>query len=104
MRIPIAVLMVVALLSPVYYVYGTSETETVAVEDTFYRVSDGKQIYMVEFSDGRTMRVSDSLLRGHFSSTDDWRALRAGESVEVSYYGWRIPVLSVFPNVYRVNP
>ena len=50
-----------------------------------------------------TLSVSDSLLDGHFSSADTYASIEPGNTYDFTTRGFRIPLLSMFPNVVEVN-
>ena len=92
-----------------FYVYGTAFEEDVVITNTYTRTKGEEgsvsQIYMITTSDNRNFEVKDSLLRWHFTSTDLWSFAnsRQDETVRIYGYGWRVPFLSMFPNVYRIE-
>lgn len=50
-----------------------------------------------------TLRVADSLLDGHWSSSDTYASIEPGNTYNFTTRGFRIPLLSMFPNVVEVN-
>ena len=87
------------------YPYGTSFTKDVTVEDFEATKGTSGNKYLFFDSNGNTYQVGDCLMRGHFSSTDVFFTIKKlkGKRINVTGYGWRIPLLSWYPNVVRIN-
>jgi hypothetical protein len=47
--------------------------------------------------------VSDELFRLHFAAADVYNELKVGEQFDLTVVGWRVPLLSWFPNVVGVE-
>lgn len=54
------------------------------------------------YTDCGVFTVEDELLRLHFSSADVYNALTPGATVDLTTVGWRVPLLTWFPNVIEV--
>lgn len=46
-----------------------------------------------------TFQVADDPFRGRFDSADTYGQLREGQAYDITAAGWRIPILSRFPNI-----
>lgn len=66
-------------------------------------VSDGKggghSDQRVYTTDCGVLHVSDSVLSWHFNSADTYESIHPGQTYRVTTRGFRIPFLSMFPNV-----
>lgn len=51
------------------------------------------------FTDSETYQVSDSILDGHFSSSDTYGRLKEGKTYKCEYRGVRIPLFSMWKNL-----
>lgn len=47
----------------------------------------------------KTFKVGDSWTRGRFNSADTYGMLRPGCSYRVTHYGYRLGLISAFPNI-----
>lgn len=65
--------------------------------------SEGGSDMRLYTEDCGTLSVSDSLLDGHFSSSDTYASIEPGNTYNFTTRGFRIPILSMFPNVVEVN-
>lgn len=65
--------------------------------------SEGGSDMRVYTEDCGTLAVSDSLLDWHFSSSDTYASIESGNTYNFTTRGFRIPMLSMFPNVVEVN-
>lgn len=85
---------------------GTKRDMTITVTDK-NRVCDstGKSVscYYLVYTDQGTFKDTDSLLNGKFSSSDLYGQLRRDGRYKVQVQGWRIPWLSEYPNIVRIE-
>lgn len=65
-------------------------------------VKEGDSYYLV-FTDQGTFANKDSLIFRKFRSSDVQNEFHQGSNCEALVAGWRIPILSVYPNVIEVN-
>lgn len=107
----IVVLFVVALgFSILNATHVEYKTCTVEDKDRGTRVttdSDGNTTssteYRVYTTECGVLHVEDSLLDWTWSSSDTYAAMKVGKTYEVKTRGFRIPFLSMFPNVTEVE-
>lgn len=64
----------------------------------------GKSDMRVYTTDCGVLHVGDSLLSWHFNSADTYESIHKGETYTVTTRGFRIPFLSMFPNVVDAQP
>ena len=90
-----------------YQSYNAETTKTCTVSDKnrTQKTVDGNstmetRLYTQECG---TFRVEDAFHKGHFNSGDTYGKLQVGKTYRLTYYGYRIPFLSSFPNVIRVS-
>lgn len=65
--------------------------------------SDGSSDARVYTDNCGTFQVGDSLFEGHWSSADTFASIDPGETYDFKTRGWRVPFLSMFPNIVRVE-
>jgi hypothetical protein len=106
----VIVLIVVALIA--LYMVGscsyagcTSFTTTIIVEKTWAKKtsSNGADVYLVRDSISNiNYRCDDSLWKMHWSASDVWSELKTDHKYKVHAFGWRIPAMSMYPNIYEI--
>ena len=76
------------------------ETRTCHVTDKDRAAGrDGHSDMRVYTDDCGVLHVGDSLLSWHFNSADTYESIEPGHTYRVTTRGFRIPFLSMFPNV-----
>lgn len=80
------------------------ETITCTVEDKDRTTTrDGQSDARIYTEDCGVLHTQDSLLAWHWSSADTYASIDAGKTYEFTTRGFRIPPLSMFPNVVEVE-
>ncbi|AIZ01771.1 hypothetical protein ArV1_084 [Arthrobacter phage vB_ArtM-ArV1] len=82
-----------------------AQTCTVAAKHMTNDVQDGQsvRVYQVETEECGVMRITDNALQGVFNSADLFAAVREGQRYRFTTVGWRIPFLSQFPTVVKIE-
>lgn len=93
--------LVLAVGSVGYTVYGSSDTITATVTGKDRSVSKDESKWIV-MTDKMSFENTDSLFHAKFNSTDIQGQLVEGNTYEISYYGFRVPFLSIYPNITDV--
>lgn len=100
------VLFAVALIASIAFVIASHlnvQTETCTVEDKYeVNKSEGATKFRVETTCG-IKEVGDTWLRMKFDSADRYALLDEGESYELTTIGFRVPILSAFPNIIEIE-
>lgn len=78
---------------------------TVAAKHMTTDVHDGKsvRVYQLETNECGVLRVEDNAFQGVFNSADLFAAVREGQRYRFTTVGWRIPFLSQFPTVVKIE-
>jgi len=96
------IFVVTALLSvaEISLPYWTHSTETVTVTGTVVKQygSEGQSKYLV-FTNSGVFENTDTFAYLKFNSSDIQGQLMQGGTFDISYYGFRIPFLSHYPNI-----
>jgi len=78
------------------------------VIDKYIKRYHGRDIFfvVVQTDDGRrvVLQNTDSFVAWKFNSADIQAMIEVGKRYRIEAYGWRIPFLSVFQNIVRVEP
>jgi hypothetical protein len=52
---------------------------------------------------GNHYNVTNSIWYWKWNSIEDWHKIQTNKEFIIKYYGWRIPVLGLFPNVVMTD-
>lgn len=92
-----------AIISMPIHSYFASNTITTVVNDTEVKRYGESDKYLV-FTDDGVFQNTDAWYRLKFSSSDLQGKIKKlkGKSVDITAYGWRIPLTSTYPNIVDV--
>lgn len=101
-------LLAIVIVAAVFFAQTASKQAqncTVTNKHMTTDVQDGKsvRVYQLETSDCGVLRVEDNALQGVFNSADLFAAVQPGQRYRVTTVGWRIPFLSQFPTVVKIE-
>lgn len=77
-------------------------TCTVQDKESVNKKSDHE--YRVYTEECGVLSVGDNLLRWHFDSADVYASLEVGSTYNLTTTGWRVPLLSLMPNIIEATP
>lgn len=106
-RTYIVILVVIIILGlglSLGYQYGTAREVTITVTDKeriIEKGEDGGSYYLV-FTEDDAYKNEDALFYGKFKSSSLQAKLQIGETYTVKVYGWRIGLLSMYPNIVKI--
>lgn len=83
---------------------NTGVAENCRVSGKHIAVVDGYSQYRINTANCGSFMIADAPLKGQFSSADVYGQITEGESYDFTQTGFRIPVLSVFPNIVDFEP
>ena len=84
------------------YSYGTKETMTCNVKNKERVFTKDRSKYII-FCENEVLEDTDTLWYLKFNSSDVYNDLDIGKEYKLDVYGWRIPVLSAYRNIIRIN-
>ena len=107
----IVALILIAVISQFYYVYGTTEEKVITVKSLDHKINQSgsgedmsiEDIYLVFTENDGVFKNTDAFLWWKFNSSDIQNQLTPGKHYLITYYGWRIPFLSKYPNIVKVK-
>ena len=108
-KVPIQIqlsLIVTALGGHACYAYGTQKTSVIHINRSYMYTQNGGTEFMVIDHNGKHYNVNNSFWYWKWNSIEDWHNIKTGDVLNVKYYGLRIPLLGVFPNIVcsRLKP
>lgn len=62
-------------------------------------VIDGDSQYRISTANCGSFIIADSLFKGQFDSADVYGQIHEGDRIDITSVGYRIPVISAFPNM-----
>lgn len=96
------VAVIVALLLSITMASINTEIE-ITVEDKWIKATKDGSDYMISDTSGNVYVVSDSLILLSFDASDRYAAIDVDRTYSVTTIGWRIPMLSMYPNIVEIN-
>lgn len=93
---------VILTIINIIYHFGTQFTKTVTVKKSYnlYHKSGG---LMFEDTNNQTYKVKNVWFKGEFDAMEDWNLLQPGQKADVKGFGYRIPMIGLYPVVYSVK-
>ena len=87
------------------YAYSTEEKDAIVVTKKYKMNRNGFTDFMVIDDKGRHFNVNNSLWYWKWDSIEDWHKIeeKSEEKLFIRYYGWRMPLLGIFPNIIVSN-
>jgi hypothetical protein len=86
-----------------FYSYGTKNVATIEIEKTYIYTKNGFSDFMVIDKMGKHYNVGNNFWFWKWDSIEDWNRLNKNDKIDVKYYGYRIPLLGIFPNIYEIK-
>jgi len=82
------------------YTLGTKRKEIITVNEKYQLITRGGSMQMIKTNNNDShYAVPSSIWFWQFKSPELWRSLEAGKTYSVQSYGWRMPLLGMFPNI-----
>ena len=96
-------LFTIGAISHGVYALGTAKPEKSKIEKKYKMVRNGFTDFMVIDDKGRHYNLNNSFWYWKWDSIEDWSNIKEGDELYFKYYGWRVPVLGLFPNIYMTD-
>jgi hypothetical protein len=100
-------LLVLVLILELIYIYCTGFKKTVTItEKQEFASGQGRNLSMnntVADSEGNVYAVRNSILALYFTAPENYLKLEKGKTYTISGYGWRVPILGMYPNITDVK-
>jgi|LakMenE01Jun11ns_1017448.scaffolds.fasta_scaffold9953960_7 hypothetical protein len=90
-------------LSHGIYAYSTCKHENFIIVKKYKMSKNGYTDFMVIDNKGRHFNVNNSFWYNKWNSIEDWHNLEENNHFNFKYYGWRIPIFGIFPNVVKYD-
>jgi len=80
------------------YALFTCKNKIIKVDKKYKFVRNGFTEFMIIDQNGKHYNVNNSFWFWKWDSNEDWHKIQNTE-IKIKYYGWRIPLFGVFPNI-----
>jgi hypothetical protein len=81
------------------YSYSTYKVGTIKIHKIYTYTQNSNTQFMIIDENNKHYNINNSFWYWKWNSIEDWNTLRENDSINIKYYGYRIPFLGVFPNI-----
>lgn len=85
------------------YIFGTCEIKNIQISNKYSFVRNGYTNFMIVDQQGKHYNMINSFWYWKWNSIEDWNQLNHLENRNVKIYGFRIPILGIFPNIVSID-
>lgn len=85
------------------YVYGTSTNDQIRVKDKYQYTCNGYTYFMLIDMMDRHFCVNNTIWYWKWDSIEDWNRIQTHRTLDIRYYGYRIPCLGFFPIIFCMS-
>jgi hypothetical protein len=85
------------------YTYGTNDTKTINIKKKYQFTTNGYTKFMLIDTNDTHYCVNNTFWYWKWDATEDWNKIEKNNSIKINYYGYRIPFLGIFPNIYKFS-
>lgn len=95
-------ILIVGLFLWVLFPFLTSREVTATIQDKD-RITKTDTSYYLIYTDQGVYENTDCWVCLKFASSNVYGNLRIGETYKLKLYGWRIPIISMYPNIWEIK-
>jgi len=81
------------------YAVGTKREKEINIVSKYQFTRNGITEFMIIDSEENHYNVNNSLWYWNWDSIEDWSSIEANKKINTKYYGFRLPILGIFPNI-----
>lgn len=85
------------------YAIGTKEEKEIIVSKKYQFTKNGVTEFMVIDKYGKHYNVNNSVWYWKWTSIEDWCSIEENNKIKIKFYGWRVPVFGMFPNIVETK-
>ena len=93
----------ITTIGHMFYTFGSLDYKMIKVEKKYKFTRNGFTEFMIVDSKGNHYNINNSLWLLKFDSIEDWDNIKTDEPIIIKYYGLRIPLFGLFPNIIMSN-
>lgn len=86
-----------------YYAIGTKEIKNIHIVKKYKFNRNGFTEFMIIDKDGKHYNINNSLWYWKWNYIEDWHKIETDKEITVKYYGWRLPIIGLFPNIVQTE-
>lgn len=101
----VLVISIMVILAPVAYISSVDTIKITIRDKERITTGTGESISskFIVYTEGEVFENTDNVIFLKFNSADVQNALEVGTTYEVKVAGWRIPMLSYYRNIIKLN-
>lgn len=99
----IVIIAIALFVTPIIVQYNHKQEFTGEITDKYNKRDGDNDKFYVVLDDKTIIKNSDLLLKGRFNSADVQAQLKEGDKVKIKTIGYRIQILSMYPQMYEVK-
>jgi hypothetical protein len=89
----------IGLVGHALYSYSTFKRNTIKIHKKYTFTQNSNTLFMIIDENDKHYNVNNSFWYWKWDSIEDWNTLRENDSINIKYYGYRVPFLGFFPNI-----
>ena len=86
-----------------FYATTTKEEVQINIQKKYKFDRNGFTEFMVIDNKGTHYNVNNSFWYGKWDSIEDWHSIELNKQLDITYYGLRVPLFGMFPNIVKFN-
>jgi hypothetical protein len=90
---------VTMITSNFFYALFTREEKEIIVKKKYKFDRSGFTEFMIIDSNDKHYNLNNSLWYWKWDSIEDWHLIKEEQKLNTLTYGWRVPILGIFPNI-----
>ena len=83
------------------YTFGTTEEKNIEIKEKYKFNRNGFTKFMIVDKNDKHYCVNNSTWYCKFDSIEDYNKIKIGSVQYIKYYGYRIPIFNMFPNIVK---
>jgi len=85
------------------YAIGTKEEKEIIVSKKYKFDRNGFTEFMIIDNSGKHYNLNNSIWFWKWNSIEDWNLIQENKKIAIKFYGWRVPLFGIFPNIVNSN-
>jgi len=92
--------LIIATVSSAFYCYSTIKEKNITIASKYKFTRNGNESFIIVDNENTHYSVNNNSWFSKWDSIEDWYTMCPNKNYYIKYYGWRCPVLGLFPNIY----
>ena len=95
----IFIIILILFIINLIYVYSTKQNKIITIKNSTYFRQSKYGYNLVSDSNNNVYQVKNSIYYLFFNSAELYQELEINKTYNITYYGYRIPFLNLYPNI-----